>query len=103
MINDNIQWDKLTPEQQEIVREVNERHRKKREKSHREVIEKESRDRSLVIKHQKSLMRGDINIREFEIKIQNLGYSPEIISIKLDEIRQALSNHFGINMDKERV
>ena len=102
-MDENIQWDKLSHAQQKIVKEVNERYRKKREKSRMAVLEKEACDRSKIIKFQYSLLRGDINIKEFKSKIQNLGYSPDFVFIKLDEVRQALNKHFGIDMDKERI
>ena len=61
------------------------------------------RERSKIIAHQKSLLRGDINIREFEIELRKLRCTPENIFIKLDEVRQILKNQFNIDMEKERA
>ena len=92
----DIQYDKLTPGQREIVLEIQQKYARQRR-------EKEDRVRPMIIKLQKSLMRGDITIEEFKLENKKLGISPENIEINVAEVRRLLEKYFGINMDEERI
>ena len=70
------------------------------------VIAEESRKQAILVgritKTQKELLRGDITVDEFKIRLAALGCSDKTISIKLEDVRRALED-FNIDMDKERT
>ena len=57
----------------------------------------------MIIKLQKSLMRGDINIEKFKLENKKLGISSENIEINVATVRRLLKKYFSIDMDKERI
>ena len=57
----------------------------------------------MIIKLQKSLMRGDITIEEFKLENKKLGISPENIEINVATVRRLLEKYFSIDMDTERI
>ena len=92
----DIQYDKLTPGQRKIALEIQQKYAKRRR-------EKEAQIRPMIIKLQKSLMRGDINIEKFKLENKKLGISPENIEINVATVRRLLKEYFSIDMDKERI
>ncbi len=157
-----IQWDKLTPGQAEIVREVQARYRNKEAKDSplsKELIKEiniqdipivddlvinkhkfietppptfeiskpiiepiiipmvvaepkpvprlktviDSILHSKVLRLQKDLMRGDINIAEFVSTLECVDCSMDFIEDKLDQVRMNMMEYFGLDMDKERM
>jgi len=157
-----IQWNKLTPAQRDIVREVQAKHRNaeikvsplpkkliriikdppvvnghiKHEnhikdeniiKEKHKIIETstptleisepivelknaphfialiDSIKHSKVLRFQKELLRGDINIAEFVSLLEGLDCSTDFVEDKLDHVRMNMHEYFGLDMDEERI